>query len=86
VNNLVDASIQNGKAFNIYPNPVQQQLNILSSESLDGGIIRIFDISGKVVMAARVASNRIDVSSLTKGVYTLMFTKGEQKITRQFIK
>ncbi|MFL5743802.1 MAG: glycosyl hydrolase family 18 protein [Niastella sp.] len=83
---LVDASIQNGKAFNIYPNPVQQQLNIQSGTSLEGGIIRIYDISGKIVMSARVASNKIDVSSLTKGVYTLMFTKGEQKITRQFIK
>ena len=86
VNSLVDASIQNGKAFNIYPNPVQQQLNIQSGASLEGGIIRIYDISGKIVMAARTASNKIDVSSLTKGVYTLMFTKGEQKITRQFIK
>jgi GH18 family chitinase len=86
VNSLVDASIQNGKAFNIYPNPVQQQLTIQSSESLEGGIIRIFDISGKVVMSARAASNRINVSSLTTGVYTLMFTKGDKKITRQFIK
>ncbi|OQP54504.1 glycoside hydrolase [Niastella yeongjuensis] len=86
INGLVDASIQGVKAFNIYPNPVQQQLNIQSSESLDGGIIRIFDIMGKVVMSARAASNKINVSSLTPGVYTLMFTKGEKKITRQFIK
>lgn len=86
VNNLIDQSIQSGKAFNIYPNPVQQQINIQSGESLNGGIIRIFDISGKIVMAARVASNRINVSSLTPGVYTLMFTKGDKKITRQFIK
>jgi hypothetical protein len=86
VNSLVDASIQNGKAFNIYPNPVQHQLNIQSVELLAGGIIRIYDISGKIVMSARTASNTIDVSSLTKGVYTLMFTKGDKKITRQFIK
>jgi len=86
VNNLIDNSIQSGKAFNIYPNPVQQQLNIVSGESLDGGIIRIFDISGRVVMSARTASNKINVSSLRPGVYTLMFTKGDKKITRQFIK
>ena len=86
VSELIDASLQNGKAFNIYPNPVQHQLNIQTVESLEGGIIRIFDISGKVVMSARAASNKINVSSLTKGVYTLMFTKGDKKITRQFIK
>jgi hypothetical protein len=86
VNNLVENAVQSGKAFNIYPNPVQHQLNIQTVEPLEGGIIRIFDISGKVVMSARAASNKINVSSLTKGVYTLMFTKGDKKITRQFIK
>jgi hypothetical protein len=86
VNNLTDKSIESGKAFNIYPNPVQQQLNIMSSEPLDGGIIRIYDISGKIVMSARTASNKINVSSLKTGVYTLVFTKGDKKITRQFVK
>jgi hypothetical protein len=86
VNNLMDQSIQGGKTFSIYPNPVQQQLNIVSNESLNGGIISIYDISGKIVMSARAASNRINVSSLTPGVYTLLFTKGDKKITRQFVK
>jgi hypothetical protein len=86
VNNLIDNSIQSGKAFTIYPNPVQQQLKIVSGESLSGGIIRIYDIMGKQVITARPAGNQINVSQLAPGVYTLVYTKEGKRITRQFIK
>jgi beta-glucanase (GH16 family) len=86
MNTLINNSVQTGKAFTIYPNPVKQQLNITSGESLAGGIIRIFDISGKQVMTARPASNHIDVSALSPGVYTLVFTKNKTRITKEFVK
>ena len=86
VSSLIDNSVQSGKAFTIYPNPVKQQLNIMSGESLSGGIIRIYDIMGKQVITARRAANQINVSSLAPGVYTLEYTKEGKKITRQFIK
>jgi chitinase len=86
VNTLIDNSVQTGKAFTLYPNPVQQQLNIVSGESLSGGIIRIYDIMGKQVVTARAAANQINVSLLAPGVYTLEFTKNGKRITRQFIK
>jgi beta-glucanase (GH16 family) len=86
VNNLIDNSVQTGKAFTIYPNPVKQQLNILSSESLTGGLIRIYDISGKMVMTARPASTYINVSALAPGIYTLIFTKDKTRITKEFVK
>jgi hypothetical protein len=87
VSNLIDNSVQSGKAFTIYPNPVHQTLNIANGgESLAGGTIRIYDISGKQVVSARAASNQINVSSLRSGVYTLEYIKGDKKITRQFIK
>lgn len=80
------SSLPTGKGFTIYPNPVRQQLNIMSGESLSGGIIRIYDMMGKQVITGRAATNQINVSSLTPGVYTLEFTKDGKKITRQFIK
>ncbi|HUP14130.1 MAG TPA: carbohydrate-binding protein [Niastella sp.] len=86
VNTLIDNSVQNGKGFTIYPNPVKQQLNILSSEALTGGLFRIFDIHGRQVITTRPASNNLDVSKLAPGVYTLIFTKGKTKITSAFIK
>jgi hypothetical protein len=78
--------VKSGKAFTLYPNPVKQQLNIASGESLSGGIIRIYDIMGKQIIRARAAANQINVSSLAPGVYTLEYTKDGKKITRQFIK
>jgi hypothetical protein len=86
VNNPIDHSIQPGNAFSIYPNPVQQQLTISSSESLSGGLVRIFDLSGKQVMTARPATNHINVAALAPGVYTLVFTKNKIKITKEFVK
>ncbi len=86
VNSLIDNSVQSGKAFTIYPNPVKQQLNIMSGESLSGGMIRIYDMLGKQVVTARAAANQINVSSLAPGVYTLEYSKEGKKITRQFIK
>jgi type 1 fimbria pilin len=87
VNSLIDNSVQAGKAFTIYPNPVKQQLNINSGgETLTGGLIRIFDLSGKQVMTAQPASSHIDVSALAPGVYTLVFTKNKTRITREFVK
>jgi hypothetical protein len=86
VNTLIDNSLQAGKGFTIYPNPVQQQLNILSGESLAGGLLRIFDIHGRQIITARPAGNNLDVSKLAPGVYTLVFTKGKMKITREFVK
>ncbi|OQP61755.1 carbohydrate-binding protein [Niastella vici] len=86
VNSLIDNSVQAGKAFTIYPNPVKQLLNISSGESLAGGLIRIYDISGKQVISARPASNHIDVSALAPGVYTLLFSKDKTRITKEFVK
>jgi chitinase len=86
VNTLIDNSVQAGKGFTLYPNPVKQQLNIVSGETLSGGIIRIYDINGKQVVTARAAANQINVSSLMPGVYTLEYSKDGKRITRQFIK
>ena len=85
VNTLINNSISD-KPFTIYPNPVREQLNIVSGESIAGGLIRIYDLSGKQVISARAATNRIDVSSLAPGVYTLVFTKNQKRIVKEFIK
>jgi hypothetical protein len=86
VNNLIDQSVQSGKAFSIYPNPAKQQLTISTSESLAGGLVRIYDLSGKQVITVRPASNHIDVSALAPGVYTLVFTNNKTRITKEFVK
>lgn len=73
-------------AFTIYPNPVQQQLAILTSEDISGATVRITDIAGRIVLATSLSTNHIDVSRLVPGMYTLVYTKKDTVITRQFIK
>ncbi len=58
----------------IYPNPVQNLLNIqLSDIQLVTGSIQIFDVSGRVVTSQNFETDKfsIDVSNLTQGVYIL---------------
>lgn len=82
----VAASNTPGGEWVIYPNPVQHQLNIMAGEDLTGGSIRIVDIAGRQVLAPRAATYKVDVSSLAPGVYTLIFTKKGNVVTKQFVK
>ncbi|NII28806.1 carbohydrate-binding protein [Pseudoflavitalea sp. X16] len=75
-----------GDKWVLYPNPVQHQLNIQAGEDLTGGTIRIVDITGRQVLSPRAATYKVDVSSLAPGMYTLIFTKKDKVITKQFIK
>lgn len=88
VSTLAQQSIQasTDKSFTIYPNPVKQMLTISSTESLAGGQVRVFDITGKQVITTRAASNHLDVSALAPGVYTLVYTNQKTKIIREFVK
>ncbi|NII28805.1 T9SS type A sorting domain-containing protein [Pseudoflavitalea sp. X16] len=72
--------------FSISPNPVRNQLNIRTGESLTGATIRVVDANGRQVLAPRAATYKVDVSALTPGVYTLIFTKKDKVITKQFVK
>lgn len=72
--------------FTIAPNPVRNQLNILTGESLTGATIRVVDANGRQVLAPRAATYKIDVSALAPGVYTLIFTRKDKVITKQFVK
>lgn len=72
--------------FDIFPNPVKDELRIVTSENLAGGLLRIYDIMGRQVLTTTQATNRVNVSKLAPGVYTLLFTKEGKTITKRFIK
>ena len=86
VNELIESTTATSQAFTIYPSPAQNQLNIVSSEDITGGMIRIYDVIGKQVMTARAATKQINVSRLAPGVYTLVYTKDGKTITKRFMK
>ncbi|MGJ8548319.1 FG-GAP-like repeat-containing protein [Winogradskyella wichelsiae] len=75
---LVDVSI--------YPNPVEDQLNIKTSAEVINKIATVFDINGKRVLSSKLTSNAIDVSTLTNGVYFLRLESEGKTMKRKFFK
>ena len=67
--------------ISIYPNPTKEYLNIDCS-SLES--ISIYNILGKELI--KETSNRIKVSSLSKGVYFIKVSDGINSSTKKFIK
>ncbi|WP_417212923.1 FG-GAP-like repeat-containing protein [Bizionia sp.] len=73
-------------ALTIYPNPVENTLNISAPVSLDGKIATVFDINGKKVLNSKLQTNTLDVSKLQTGFYILRLESEGRVINRKFIK
>ncbi|STD05580.1 DUF7619 domain-containing protein [Chryseobacterium carnipullorum] len=68
----------------IYPNPVQNILNIQSKNTVIKA--EIYDANGRMIISASVTGSSINVSELTKGNYIIkLFTK-DKTVTHKFIK
>ena len=73
-------------AFSVYPNPVQDILNIQSAAVVDA--INVYDVLGKLVLQAQPArvSPSIDMSALTSGAYMVQVTIGNTTKTVKVVK
>jgi beta-glucanase (GH16 family) len=72
--------------FKISFNSLTNELKLMSEYDLSDGLVKIYDMAGRQVLSFQLLSDKIDVSTLRKGVYILSVTKNNRKITRQFIK
>jgi len=71
--------------FSIYPNPSNVgYVNISSTES-ETIQVNVYDILGKQVINAAVASGRLDISTLNTGVYIVKLTQGSATTTKKLI-
>jgi hypothetical protein len=70
----------------IFPVPTTDQLNIVSTTSLENHIISVFDSNGKRVLNKKYDTAQIDVSKLSKGMYFLQIENKGQKRVQKFIK
>ena len=73
----------------LYPNPASDFIKIKNDESLETGIFKVFDMSGKLIQIGNFKSENqdINISGLLKGNYILeMTTKNGQKFSQKFIK
>jgi len=70
--------------FLIYPVPTKSVLNISTNHVINS--IEVFDLLGKRIMHLESPSNKIDVSSLSKGMYLLKIQTENKTVLKRIIK
>ena len=72
--------------FNYFPNPVIDQLNFNSKNTIDK--ITIYNLMGQQVLNHNINSNSgsIDIRNLSKGMYLAEVTSGDKKTTAKILK
>ncbi|MXV37945.1 T9SS type A sorting domain-containing protein [Flavobacteriaceae bacterium Ap0902] len=75
----------NSTEFNIYPNPVVDQL-FLGNLKEDVEEMKVYDLTGKIVLNLNILNNTIDVSALADGVYVLQLKTSNGIKSKKFIK
>lgn len=73
-------------AFSVYPNPVQNTLNVSAAVTVDE--VSIFDLTGRQVLRAtpNAAAFTLDVADLNKGMYLVSLKSGDQEMTTKLVK
>ena len=66
--------------------PGLQELKFFDASDLAGMPVRIYDITGRQVLLVRPVSNRINISTLSPGVYVLVYSLKGKQITKRFVK
>lgn len=78
----------NKSVLQIAPNPARDFIQFTTSELLEFTKIELLDFTGKTIINSseeEIKQQRINVSSLTTGVYLIRFSKGLQQITKKVI-
>jgi len=77
----------NEEAISFFPNPVNNELRIISKENILNANILIYDIQGKILVDKKNVSinNPIDVSYLNNGYYFISIEINNQKIIKPLI-
>ena len=71
--------------FSIYPNPSKGEFINIKSNGSGAVHAYIYDILGKEVLNAALAKGRLNVSSLTSGVYIVKLKQGAATTTKKLI-
>lgn len=81
------AAVENNKentTVSIYPNPVNDVLNIQSKNEITKA--EIFDAAGRILISKSVKGNSINVSELAKGNYIIKLSTKDKTFIHKFIK
>lgn len=75
-------------AFNLYPNPAAELVNVKVPENLLDSQIRLMDITGKTIFSQQLTQSiaTIDVNAIPAGLYVVEILKDGQSYTSRLIK
>jgi len=79
-------SISPTVGLKLYPNPAREHLVIEYNASSENVFIEVFDLLGQKVIEQKLTEQRINISSLNKGLYHLVVREGKMIQTKKFIK
>ena len=79
-NNILDVSV--------YPNPFDNELNIILTDNIENTTISIINTVGKIVLTTQAKSytNMVDLSNLPIGMYFVRVSSQEGLYTQKIIK
>jgi len=72
--------------FELYPNPVNQLLNVNFGELKGIQMLTVLDLAGRTVLSDNLVSTTVDVSSLESGKYFLMIEHSAGVSVKAFVK
>ena len=86
----VDAIKNDDFDINVYPNPVSETLSIKCTTFKDNSLLRLIDMSGKIVYENKLTENgdviiNIDVTSFTAGKYIVSIYSDKIVRSKQMI-
>lgn len=77
--------IKQADSFSVFPNPTTGEIQLSYHESTNGKVYSIFDATGSLVLSGRLSDTnaRIDLRSLTEGVYVLMVDGRAKRVVKE---
>ncbi|MGN0033957.1 MAG: T9SS type A sorting domain-containing protein [Candidatus Limimorpha sp.] len=79
-----DAVPEYGTSFEIYPNPVRDNLIINTEETIES--VAIYNMIGVLVKEQCYDNNNIDVADIAKGVYVIRIKTDKGDVVKHFVK
>ncbi|MDQ6763732.1 MAG: T9SS type A sorting domain-containing protein, partial [Bacteroidota bacterium] len=73
----------------VYPNPVQQDMHIKTSITLNNAQMKIYNLQGKLILQKIISGNgiiNVSVRSLPTGIYVAKINSGGKELRLTFIK
>ncbi|MEE9440080.1 MAG: T9SS type A sorting domain-containing protein [Saprospiraceae bacterium] len=87
-----EARYFNNENISLFPNPTRDNINVAMEEAQEGKyVFQIFDINGKRVITEvnkydSGFTTKIDITNIPTGEYFLRVSKGEDALTKAFVK